>query len=115
MALAVPLSRVERFGLVWLSFCVRPRNIFMTPNEPDGVMRWLTIGLSLPLFTLGFWGLLMPQSYQKALVGLSGRLPDQARIAAFVRFVTGRNFILLLRLFSAFPIVLAIGLLCTLR
>ena len=84
-------------------------------TEPDVVMRWLTIGLCLPLFIVGFWGLFMPHSYQKALVGVSGRLPDQTAIAPFVRFLNARYFILFLRLFSLFPIGLAVGILFTVR
>ena len=84
-------------------------------DEPDIVMRWLTIALCLPLFGFGIWGLLMPRSYQKTLVGLSGRLPDQTAIAPFLRFVNGRYFVWLPRVFSLFPIGFAVALLRTVR
>ena len=78
-------------------------------------MRWLTVALCLPLFGVGVWGLLMPRSYQKALIGISGRVPDQSAIAPFLRFVNGRYFVPLLRLVSLFPLGLAVALLRTIR
>ena len=40
MALAVPLSRTERFGPVWLSFGVRPQ-VRMRPHHAKMLRRWI--------------------------------------------------------------------------
>ena len=84
-------------------------------TEPDIVMRWLSVALCLPLFGVGIWGLFMPRSYQKTLVDFSGRLPDQVAIAPFLRFVSGKYFVWLVRFFSLLSIGFAIALLRTLR
>ena len=80
-------------------------------TQPDLVMRWLIVALCLPMFAVGFVGLLMPRQYRYALLGLSGRIPDQTSIPPFVRFMNARHFVLLVRFFSLFPIGLAIALL----
>ena len=87
----------------------------MNATEPDVVMRCLTIGLCVPMFVIGLWGLTLPHTYHKALVSLLGRLHDQKAVAPFVKFLNGRYFIPLLRAFSLFPIGLAIAILFTLR
>jgi hypothetical protein len=83
--------------------------------QPDLVMRWLIVALCLPMFAVGGFGLLMPRQYRDALLGLSGRIPDQRSIAPFVRFMNARHFVLLVRVFSLFPISMAIALLFRLR
>ena len=105
-----PVRRVAELGS--LGHFTR---LIMNATQTDIAMRWLTIGLCVPIFVIGFWGLVLPHTYQKALVGLSGRVPDQKAIAPFVRFLNGRYFIPLLRAFSLFPIGLAVAILLTLR
>lgn len=83
--------------------------------EPDVVMRWLTIAICLPMIVVGVLGLFKPRQYRDALLNLFGRIPDQRSTAPFVKFMSGRYFVLFVRLFSLFPLALAVTLLCTLR
>jgi hypothetical protein len=78
-------------------------------------MRWLTIGLCLPLLLIGFMGLFAPHQTQTALLRLSSRLSDQSSIAPFVRFLKARHFVLFLRLYSLVPIGMGVALLWTIK
>jgi len=83
--------------------------------EPDIVMRFLTIGLCLPLFLVGILGVVFPRQYRDALIGMSARVPDKSSMDPFVRFFRGKYFLLFLRVFSLFPIGMAVALLRTIR
>jgi hypothetical protein len=78
--------------------------------QQDVTTRWFAIGMSPLLCLVGFWGLVFPHQYRKAVLGVSARLPDQRSIAPFLRFVNSGRFILVLRVFSLFPIGMAIAL-----
>jgi hypothetical protein len=76
-------------------------------------MRWLSLGVCVPLFFLGFLALLKPRHYQETLVRLSARLPDQKAAGPAVRFLNGKYFIPLLRLWSLLTIGIAVAILRT--
>jgi hypothetical protein len=78
--------------------------------QQDVTTRWFAMGMSLLLCFVGSWGLVFPHQYRKGLLGLFARVPDQRSIAPFLSFVNSRHFILVLRLFSLFPIGMAIAL-----
>ena len=75
-------------------------------------MRWLTIALCLPLFLVGFFGLVFPRQYRDALVRMSERIAVKSPIDPFLR---ARHFPLFLRVFSLFPIGMGVALLRTIR
>jgi hypothetical protein len=92
---------------------MKTKAVHIAAVQQDPVMRWLTVGVCVPLLIAGVWCLLAPRHYQQHLLHLSARLPDQQSVAPFVRFLSGKHFPLLLRLFSLLPIGLAVSLLTT--
>ncbi len=80
--------------------------------QEDVTMRWLSLGLCLPLFLLGFWALFKPRRYQEILIRLTARLPDQKAAAPTIRFLKGRYFIAFLRLWSLIAIGMGLAILC---
>jgi len=82
-------------------------------NELDLVERSLITVVCLLMFFVGGWGLLKPHSLRRGVLDISSRMPDQSRVGPFVAFLNGRYFILLLRIFSLFPIGMGVALLRT--
>jgi hypothetical protein len=84
-------------------------------TQPDLVERSLIVVLCLLMFFIGCWGLFMPHTLRKAALGIFGRLPDQTQARPVISFLSARYFILLLRLFSLFPIGMGVALLRTVK